>query len=113
MRNKPIVWLHTDVKTPPFSVDARINAGFLLRELQSGIMLEMPDSRPMPSIGSRCHELRIIDSAMAKTWRIVYRVDPDAIIIAEVFVKTTQKTPQKVMTICKKRLKEYDRITSF
>ncbi len=47
----------------------------------------MPHSRPMPSIGPRCHELRIQDQS--KTWRIVYRRDSDAIVIAEVFAKTT------------------------
>lgn len=34
----------------------------------------MPHSRPMPGIGSRCHELRIVD--VNATWRMVYRVDP-------------------------------------
>ena len=33
----------------------------------------------MPGIGPRCHELRIDDRATAKAWRIIYRVDPDAI----------------------------------
>lgn len=66
----------------------------------------MPHSRPMPSIGSRCHELRINDEN--KIWRIVYRIDPDAIVIAEVFAKKTNKTPKEVVTVCKQRLKEYD-----
>ena len=87
-------------------------AGFLLRELQSSVLLSMPDSRPMPSIGKRCHELRIVDAKAGKTWRIVYRADPDAIILAEVFAKKTPKTPQKAINVCKKRLKEYDRITN-
>ena len=111
MSHKPLVWLHGEVKTPPFSAEARSRAGCLLRELQSGVMLSMPDSRPMPSIGKRCHELRITDSEASKIWRIIYRIDTDAIIIVEVFVKKTQKTPQSAMDVCKKRLKEYDRIT--
>ena len=111
MADKPLVWLHGEVKTPPFSTKARIRAGFLLRELQSGVILSMPDSRPMPSIGKRCHELRIIDSKTDKTWRIIYRIEPDAIIIVEVFAKKTQKTPQNAIDVCKKRLKEYDRVT--
>jgi hypothetical protein len=28
-----------------------------------------------------------------QTWRIIYRVDADAVVIAEVFAKTTQATP--------------------
>ena len=66
----------------------------------------MPHSRPMPSIGVRCHELRIIDEAA--TWRIVYRIDTDAIIVADVFSKKTGQTPKRIIETCKKRLKEYD-----
>jgi len=28
--DKPLVWLHGEVKSPPFSSDARIEAGYLL-----------------------------------------------------------------------------------
>src|SRR5690349_15698375 len=92
---KPIAWLHGEVKTPPFSKTARIEAGFLLRQLQQGSTLSMPRSRPMPAIGARCHELRIVDAGV--TWRIVYRVDPDAIVIADVFAKKTPQTPTGVV----------------
>jgi len=34
--DKPLVWLHGDVKSPPFSDAARREAGFLLRMLQRG-----------------------------------------------------------------------------
>ena len=104
--DKPVVWLHGEIKTPPFSGKARIEAGFLLRRLQQGESLSMPRSRPMPSIGRRCHELRIVDADAA--WRIVYRIDEDAIVIAEVFSKKTAKTPPNVIAVCARRLKEYD-----
>jgi len=58
-RDKPLVWLHGEVKTPPFSRTARVEAGYLLRRLQTGEQLGLPFSRPMPSIGRRCHELRV------------------------------------------------------
>ena len=58
---KPLVWLSGEIKTPPFSAAARLEAGLLLRRLQRGDLLAMPLSRPMPSIGPRCHELRIVD----------------------------------------------------
>ena len=106
MNDKPLVWLHGEVKTPPFSSAARIEAGFLLRTLQMGEKLSMPQSRPMPSIGARCHELRINDEAA--TWRLIYRIDDDAIVILEVFSKKTQQTSKKVIDVCKKRIKEYD-----
>ena len=71
--DKPLVWLHGEVKSPPFSKDARVEAGFRLRQLQRGDVLAMPHSRPMPVLGPRCHELRIKDAAA--NWRIVYRAD--------------------------------------
>jgi phage-related protein len=95
--SKPLVWLSGEVKTPPFSTDARIEAGFLLRQLQEGENLSMPHSRSMPSIGSRCHELRITDTD--KIWRIINRIDVDAIVILHVFQKTTNKTPRSVIDI--------------
>jgi phage-related protein len=106
MYNKSLVWLHGEVKTPPFSSEARIEAGYLLRLLQMGKKLSMPQSRPMPSIGTRCHELRINDEKV--TWRLIYRIDGDAIIILDVFAKKTQQTSKKVIDVCKRRIKEYD-----
>ncbi|HWQ34340.1 MAG TPA: type II toxin-antitoxin system RelE/ParE family toxin [Blastocatellia bacterium] len=106
--DKPLVWLHGEIKTPPFSEEARIEAGFLLRRLQQGEMLSLPHSRPMPGIGRRCHELRIVDED--GTWRIIYRIDSDAIVILEVFNKTTARTPQSVIATCRTRLRKYDEI---
>lgn len=88
------------------SREARLEAGYLLRQLQEGVQLSLPHSRPMPGIGPRCHELRIPDKRA--TWRIIYRIDPDALVILEVFAKKTNKTPQKVIAVCQKRLRAYD-----
>jgi len=105
-KDKPLVWLHGKVKSPPLTAAARIEAGYLLRVLQSGELVSMPRSRPMPTIGRRCHELRITDEN--KIWKIVYRIDEDAIVIAEVFEKKTTKTPKYVIDNCKNRLRNYD-----
>jgi len=102
---RPLVWLHGEIKTPPFSADARIEAGVLLRRLQVGESIPLPHSRPMPVIGKGCHELRIQDEN--KTWRIIYHIDSEAIVILDVFTKTTQQTPKSVIDICKARLKFY------
>ena len=107
--DKPIVWLKGEVKTPPFSCEARIEAGVLLRRLQQGETLGMPYSRPMRAIGPRCHELRIQDENV--TWRIIYRLDPDAVIIGGVFEKKTSRTPKRVIEACKQRFKQYDEAT--
>lgn len=104
--DKPLIWLHGEVKTPPFTLEARIEAGILLRRLQQGESLGMPQSRPMPSIGSGCHELRIRD--IDCNWRIIYRIDDDAILIVEVFEKTTRTTPDQAIKNCQRRLNKYD-----
>src|SRR2546429_6703421 len=87
---KPLVWLHGQIKTPPFSQEARIEAGDLLGRLQQGENLSLPQSRPMPSIGRRCHELPGSDKP--RDWRLVYPHETDAILIFEVFWKTTPQT---------------------
>jgi len=104
--DRPLVWLHGEIKTPPFGSAARIEAGVLLRRLQRGESLGLPHSRPMPRIGRRCHELRVKDPAA--NWRIVYRTDQDAIVIGAVFAKKTRTTPNDVIATCQKRFREYD-----
>ena len=105
--DKPLVWLHGEIKTPPFSATTRLEAGVLLRRLQRGEKLSLPQSRPLPVVGARCHELRLQDAQA--TWRIVHRLDADAVVIAEVFSKKTQATPQHVIVTCRKRLRAYDK----
>lgn len=105
-QDKPLVWLHGKIATPPFSANARMEAGYLLRQVQKGIKLSLPQSRPMPSIGTRCHELRINDETL--TWRIIHRIYTDAILILEVFEKKTNKTPKSIIDICKQRIKRYE-----
>jgi phage-related protein len=104
--DKPLVWLEGKIKTPPFTAAARIEAGTLLRRLQQGERLGMPHSRPMPSLGPAWHELRIRDAD--QNWRIIYRIDADAIVIADVFPKKTGQTPRGVLDRCRRRLRAYD-----
>lgn len=61
----------------------------------------------MPAIGAHCHELRVTDAKA--NWRLVYRIDPNAVVILEVFAKKTQTTPKAVIEVCQQRIKEYDR----
>lgn len=78
----------------------------LLRRLQQGENLGMPHSRPMPGVNPRCHELRVRDEN--QNWRIIYRIDDDAIVIADVFRKKTRQTPAAVIELCRRRLADYD-----
>ena len=105
-KDKPLVWLHGAIKTPPMSGAARLEAGFLLRQLQRGELLSLPHSRPMTAVGARCHESRINDEV--GTWRVMYRIDRDAVVVLEVFAKKTGSTPNAIIKICQKRLREYD-----
>ena len=107
-RDKPLVWLHSEIKTPPFSRESRIETGVLLRRLQQGENLSLPHSRPMVAIGTRCHELRVVDRD--DTWRIVYRTDPDAIVIVDVLSKKTRRMPREVIERCRSRLRRYDEL---
>lgn len=106
--DKPLVWLHGVVKSPPLSPAGRLHAGILLRRLQRGESLPMPEARPMPTLGLRCYELRLRD--VGGIWRLIYRVDPDAIVILDVFQKKTAKTPLRVLEACRQRLRVYDAI---
>ena len=92
---KPVGWLYGEIKTPPFSSEARREAGELLARLQRGEALRMPHSRPMPEIGPRCHELRVKDAEAE--WRIMVRVDPDPVLVLDVFTKKTRTTPANVI----------------
>ena len=105
---KPLVWLHGEIKTPPFSFDGRQEAGMLLRLLQEGNVLGMPQAEALPDVGARCGALRVRDAE--HNWRIMYRIDTDAVLILDVYCKKTRKIPGEVIERCEKRLKQYDEV---
>ena len=107
-RRKPVGWLHGEIKTPPFTEEGRKEAGDLLRLLQEGVKLGMPQAEPLPTVGPRCGALRVRDGE--HNWRIMYRIDPDAVLVLEVYAKKTRTIPREVIDRCKKRLKDYDEI---
>ena len=106
--DKPLRWMLGTLQTPPVGRGARVDTGVLLRRLQRGEVVGMPDSRPMPGIGQRVHELRVNDRELRKTWRIVYRIDPDAILVVHWFEKKTKATARRTVKLCKQRLGDYD-----
>ncbi len=99
------MWLHGEIRSPPFSTDARVEAGELLRRLQRREPLALPHSRPMPIVGPGCHELRIVDSRVS--WRIVYHVQLDAVVILAIFAKKTRRTPVQQIEASRDRLRRY------
>jgi phage-related protein len=106
--DKPLIWLEGEIKTPPFSHEARIEAGFLLRRLQIGEKIEMPQSRPMPDIAKGCHELRVTDKNA--DWRIIYAIEPDCLVILDVFAKKSKKTPKNIIVACRERITAFREI---
>ncbi|HEV7225757.1 MAG TPA: type II toxin-antitoxin system RelE/ParE family toxin [Pirellulales bacterium] len=103
---KPLVWLAGEVKTPPFSPEGRQEAGMLLRLLQEGERLEMPQAEPLSDAGPRCGALRVRDAA--HNWRIMFRLNADAVLVLDVYAKKTRSIPDEVIQRCKLRLKRYD-----
>jgi phage-related protein len=103
--DRPLVWLHGEIRTPPFSTAARVEAGELLRRLQRRESLDLPHSRPLPIVGPACHELRITDAGA--NWRIVYHLRSDAVVILAVFAKKTRRTPVQQIEVSRDRLRRY------
>jgi phage-related protein len=103
---KRVIFLHGEIKTPPFSAKARKEAGDSLRQLELGELLGMPKAELLPMVGPRCGALRVRDSQ--HNWRIMYRTDPTEILVLDVYDKKTQKIPDEVISRCKKRLQTYD-----
>ncbi|MBC8106833.1 MAG: type II toxin-antitoxin system RelE/ParE family toxin [Anaerolineae bacterium] len=79
--------------------------GDAIKELQDGAHLTMPLSRPMPSLASGVHEIRVRDAA--GIYRAFYLTRSErGVIVFHAFDKRTQKTPQREIEIGRKRLRE-------
>jgi phage-related protein len=88
-----------------FPEDVRADLADALARLDAGLMLSMPLSRPMPTMGRRVHELRLKDRSGA--YRVVYAlVRRGTIYVIHAFKKTTQATPLRSLELTRKRLKE-------
>ena len=87
------------------SVVLRVRIAELLDLVAHGESLGLPMSRPMPSIATGVHELRIKDSS--GQYRVFYYTKVQSeILVFHCFKKKTQATPKKEMDLAKKRLKE-------
>lgn len=101
--------MHGEVKTPPMSRETRIETGAMLRAVQRGELLSLPLSRPLPTIGPGCHELRVADVETGCEWRLIYYIGSSAIAVLEVFQKKTRVTPGNVLANCRRRLADFKR----
>jgi phage-related protein len=87
----------------------RARRGRLSAAAASGWRDSVDASFAADALGAGCHELRIVDRD--STWRIVYFVEREAVVILEVFSKKTRETPKQVIETCKSRLRLYRAMT--
>lgn len=67
----------------------------------------MPLLRPMASIGSRIHELRLKDRS--GQYRVIYALrHRDAVYVLHAFKKTTMATPKRNLDVARRRLREVE-----
>ena len=86
-------------------VEVRGDLADALARLDAGLVLTMPLSRPMPSIGRGVHELRLRDRS--GHYRVIYAlIRRGAVHVLHAFKKTTQTTPQRHIEVARARLKE-------
>jgi len=91
------------IRAQPVSIRERI--GEALRNLQKGVRLGMPLSRPMREVGQGVHELRIRSKEL--TIRVFYCLGrSDTIIVFHAFEKKSQKTPVREINLARQRLQE-------
>jgi phage-related protein len=83
----------------------RRQIGEALRDVQKGVNLGMPLSRPMTIIAPGVHELRIRGEGV--TVRIFYYMSGiNSIIVFHAFQKKSQKTPSREINLARQRLHE-------
>jgi phage-related protein len=87
------------------SPSIRRRLGEALRDLQKGVSLGMPLSRPMTAVAPGVCELRVRDEN--STVRVFYfTAAADAILVFHGFQKKAQKTPAREIVLARRRLKE-------
>jgi phage-related protein len=85
-----------------FPEEAKKQAGFELYAVQRG--LEPSDWKPMPTVGSGVHEIRI---HVAGEWRVLYVAKfADAVYVLHAFPKKTQKTHRGDIEVAQRRYRQ-------
>ena len=87
-----------------FPADARIRAGYELREVQKGN--DPSDWKPMKSVGPGVREIRIRLSDGA--FRVIYLATlPQCVLVLHAFEKKTEQTHPKDIELAGQRLKKW------
>jgi phage-related protein len=87
------------------SASIRRQVGEALRDLQKGVSLGMPLSRPMTTVARGVSELRVRGEG-EKVRVFYYMRKADAIIVFHAFQKKSQKTPSREIHLACQRLQE-------
>lgn len=90
-----------------FPEEFREDLADLLARFDAGLSLRMPVSRPMPGVGFRVHELRLKHRSGA--YRVFYALDPGVVTLFHVFRKSSEQTPNRILDLVKRRLREVRR----
>ena len=82
---------------------ARQRAGYQLHLVQSG--QNSSDWKPMPTVGSGCHEIRVRDSG--GTYRVLYVASiGDRVYVLHCFQKKSQRTARSDIDLGKQRYQQ-------
>jgi phage-related protein len=76
----------------------------LLEALSRGVSLGMPVSRPMPMVEHGVHELRITDRR-GELRTFYFTKHSEDLLVFHMFRKKQQKTPEREITLGRKRLR--------
>ncbi len=88
-----------------FPKDVKDKLGQSLFDVQNGLQLTMPKSRPMPSLATGVEELRV--KGKDGIYRAFYYAkEEDGILLFHAFVKKSQETPSLEIRLGERRLKE-------
>jgi phage-related protein len=104
--DKPLVWGGRGNQNPSVLAKSQIGSGIFASETAAERNARHASFSTAAVDWSAVPELRINDERSA--WRIVYRIDSDAIIILDVFSKKNRTTPKVIVDLCKRRLREYE-----
>ena len=100
---KQVIWMGSsreDLKAFPRA--ARREIGYQLEQVQEGV--DPDDWKPMTTVGSGVHEIRVRESSGA--FRCIYLATrPEGIYVLHCFQKKTQKTSQQDLDLADKRFK--------
>ena len=84
------------------------DAADALAQLDAGLKLSMPLSRPMPAIASGAHELRLKDASGQYRVLYAFRGSGDVHVL-HAFKKTTEATSNSNLAVARHRLRIVDR----